>query len=206
MRAIAIAVTVAALTLAPSTNASAQFSIDFTGEAPGAIHGRTIQGVTFGFFQNGTPSNDAAVASGPGCLTFVCDPSLEGGTAGNATLVMSFGAAISSFQFGAVGSTGSPTQLFVELFDQSLSSIGIFSLAMNPLILFSEGLYVYTGSTAISRASLTFDGTQYERFAIDNVQGNPASVTPEPVSMALLGTGLAGIVAARRRRKIGTTG
>ena len=38
-------------------------------------------------------------------------------------------------------------------------------------------------------------------FVMDDVSYGSATVTPEPISMTLLGTGLAGIAAARRRRR-----
>jgi hypothetical protein len=58
----------------------------------------------------------------------------------------------------------------------------------------------FEASGGMSPGITPFDGTH---FIMDNMLFGPQQVVPEPISMVLLGTGLAGIAAARRRREGG---
>ena len=201
MRQVWIALLAAGLT---ASTASAQIDIDFTSETTGPIHGRTIQGVTFEYFVGGSSSTDAVVGGGPGCMTFVCGPHLEGGSAGE--LLMTFLSPVSSLSFGLAMNTLVPATVFVELFDAGLSSIGIFDMMLaNEGFGTVEGLFVHDGA-AIGRASVSFENRDL-RFALDNIR-SPAdrTVTPEPMTMLLVGSGLAGIAGAARRRRASLEG
>jgi hypothetical protein len=75
----------------------------------------------------------------------------------------------------------------------------------------SERTYTFATGNGDQRGSFTMElddlylqaqGRTYLTGRITNATtGSPSTVTPEPVSMALMGTGLAGLAAARRRRK-----
>ena len=131
--------------------------------------------VTFGFELGGLPSTDALYNStGPGALTYVEDPSLEGSTLG--VLTVEFGTPASFIYFGLALSTfepgiGATVRLLLED-GTDLATIQRFDdlVDIEPLVSFSEG-----------------------RFAIPSA--------PEPASVALFGVGLLACALWVRRRR-----
>jgi hypothetical protein len=96
-----------------------------------------------------------------------------------------------SLDFATVPGAGTLT---VEAFEGgNLVSTSIFDTTIPPMRSFGEGVALVSGPFDM----LVLTGSGNTLLAIDNVS------TPEPASIALLGTGLAGLVLARRRRKAG---
>jgi hypothetical protein len=132
------------------------------------VNGLHFAGVTFAFDVAGTPSTDANYgAFGPGTITYVQDPSLEGTSAGRLTLrfdhpttVLEFGLALSTFGSLSPGAR-------VELFNPGGHSSGTIPLNTQSLISFTEGRFAYQGG-AIGSAVITFDPNA-GRFALDNL-------------------------------------
>ena len=166
------------------------------------VDGLNFQGVTFGFTVDGVDSTDANYNSdGPPDLTYVSAIVLEGDASGILTLdfdvptsVVSFGVALDTLLDLTPG-------FIVELFDPTLSSLGVTEVTTTPLIEFSEGLFSYSGPL-VSRVVMFFNDSEADRFALDNltynsVAGNPV---PEPGTLLLFGTGLASLVGWRMRK------
>ncbi len=110
------------------------------------VDGLSFSGVTFGFTVAGVPSTDAHYNSfGPGIITYVQDPSLEGDATG--TLSLDFDVPTPVLQFGvAISATGAFARGFsVELFDPNLVSIGVFDVATASIVSFSESRFSYQG-------------------------------------------------------------
>jgi len=163
------------------------------------VHCLNYNGVTFGFTVGGSPSTDAVYNDiGPGLITYLQDSSLEGDAAGILTLnfdmptdQLEFGVALNTF-------TAAKPGYFVQLFDKSLVSLGIFSADTNPLMIWSEGRFTYSG-TPISRAAIGFNNQVASRFALDNLTFNPVPA-PGAVLLGSLGLGLVNWL--RRRRTL----
>jgi hypothetical protein len=177
----------------------AAVTLTFTELPNQPVDGLSYMGVTFGFTVGGSPSPDARYnATGPGSTTFVQDPSLEGNAAGVLTLdfaplptdLLQFGVALSNLIPLTPGFT-------VELFDQSLVSVGVIPVNTSPLSFWTEGQFTY-GGPPIRRAVVDFsDGGITPRFALDNLSFN---TIPAPGAI-LLGSIGVGVVSWLRRRR-----
>jgi hypothetical protein len=137
------------------------------------VDGLSFGGVTFGFQIGGVPSADANYASGgPGSITFVQDPSLEGNAAG--VLTLTFNKPTTVLEFGVARNctcTLSPG-VSVDLLKPGAASHsrGVKTVTTTPLISFSEALFSYSGA-AIKTAVVTFPSVGLaDRFAIDNLK------------------------------------
>jgi hypothetical protein len=133
-----------------------------------SVNGLHFGGVTFAFDVGGAPSFDASYgAFGPGVITYVQDPSLEGTTAGRLTL--RFDQPTTVLEFGLALSTFGPLDpaARVELFNPGGHSRGTIPLSTQSLVSFTEGRFSYDGG-AIGSAVITFE-EPFLRFALDNL-------------------------------------
>jgi hypothetical protein len=134
------------------------------------VNGLSFRGVTFGFEVGGVPSTDADYHSfGPGQITFVQDPSLEGDARGVLTLefdkhtkVLEFGVALSCFRC-----TLTPG-FSVELFNPGGHSRGVSTMDTHALVSFTEAQFSCAGPP-VGRAVSTFNSAAAARFALDNL-------------------------------------
>ena len=167
------------------------------------VDGLSYMGVTFGFTVGGSPSTDALYNSiGPGSITYLQGRLLEGNAAGTLTLdfdplptdQLQFGIALSTRSAATPGYT-------VELFDTSLASLGTISRDTYPLMLYSEDQFTYSGAP-VRRAVIGFNGQVADRFALDNLTFDPATIPSAPAPSAiLLGSIGAGFVGWLRRNR-----
>lgn len=163
----------------------------------------SFMGVTFDFKIGGVDSTDANYnSSGPGNITFVQDPSLEGNAAG--ILTLDFDKHIAKLEFDVSLNTFNPLVpgFTVELFDKNLTSLGVTPINTNPLISFTENTFSFVGISSVKRAIIDFNETTLvTRFALDNLHFEEEQKIPEPTSFSGL---LLVLIAASKelRRKI----
>jgi len=190
------------LVLMSTGAANAAFTLTFNELPTQPVNGLSYMGITFGFKVGGSPSTDAVYnAIGPGTLTYLQDPTLEGTTAGILTLdfatptdQLQFGAALNSYYAATPG-------YVVRLYDPSYLLIGVYSGNTSPLVLWSEGQFTYSG-TPVSRAAIGFNDRVASRFALDNLTINPVSAVPAPGAILLSSIGLGLVNWLRRRRTL----
>lgn len=152
-------------------------------------------GVTFGFTIGDVASNDAIYRrSGPGQLSFVNDPSIEGSVAGvvsmtfqTPTPVLQFGLARNQITLPLVNGA------VVSLFDSGNSSLGVFSLTLTRITSYVETKFTYAGAP-VKRALISFPSPPSTRFALDNLV-----FVPEPTTAVSATTMI--VLAARHRRR-----
>ena len=190
------------LVLMSTGAANAAFTLTFDELPTQPVDGLSYMGITFGFKVGGSPSTDATYNGiGPGTLTYLQDPTLEGTTAGILTLdfatptdQLQFGAALNSYYAATPG-------YVVRLYDPSYLLIGVYSGNTSPLVLWSEGQFTYSG-TPVSRAAIGFNEQAASRFAVDNLTVNPVSAIPAPGAVLLGSIGLGLVNWLRRRRTL----
>ena len=193
-------VTICILLVLMSTGAAnAAFTLTFDELPTQPIDGLSYMGITFGFKVGGNPSTDAIYNGiGPGTLTYLQDPSMEGTTAG--ILTLDFSMPTDQLEFGvALNSYYDATSAYVvRLYDSSYAPIGTFTGNTSPLVLWSEGQFTYSG-TLVRRAVIGFNEQAASRFAIDNLTINPI---PAPGAVLLGSIGISLVGWLRRRRTL----
>lgn len=124
--------------------------------SPQPADGISVQGMSFGFTVSGSPSMDASYGEPGFTLTYI-DGEVLGGPA-TGTLTLTFDTATSLLEFGvALNTIGPVTAGFsVELFDDSLTSLGTTAVDTQSLVSFSEGLFSHDG-TPVKQAVVTFN-------------------------------------------------
>ena len=174
--------------------------ITFTGLADGTeVNGLTVGGILFNYSLG---NGQVIINGGPGITNNVSPQNVV--SVGNNTgiLTLTLSGLSNTFGYGyAILSAGPVASATTITLFNGVTNVG--SLAYNglPDPIFTGGFAGIQSTLLFDRVQITFNSTAAPAFALDNIL--VANTVPEPTTMLLLATGLAGIAAkVRRRRKL----
>jgi hypothetical protein len=173
--------------------------ITFTGLPDGTeVNGLNFGGVTFSYSLG---NGHVVIDGGPGTTNNVAPPNIV--SIGNNTgiLTINLGGLANTFGYGyaVLNTVPLANATTINLFN-GLTNVGTLSYNGVPDPNFTGGFAGIFSTLPFNRVELTFISGATPAFAVDNIRIANTTI-PEPMTMLLLGTGLAGIVVKVRKRR-----
>ncbi|MFT3736974.1 MAG: PEP-CTERM sorting domain-containing protein [Rhodocyclaceae bacterium] len=193
LAALTIGQTAQATVIQSATSTLAGPAITFEGYAEGTIITNQYAGVTFSQVDGGTPQIDNSpflfgydAASGTGVLTGTTNGGAQFPTVAGLVLTLVGPGSGIEFWLGDTAPLGTYT---IKAYDSSNTLIESFNVTPG-------GFVGFTGLTDLKWVSVN-SSVENDAFAIDDVK---VEAVPEPLSLGLVGLGLAALGMSRRKR------
>ena len=193
------------ISISPSAFPPSSTLLNFNGLANGTeVNGLTVNGVSFTYLVGGSPLNGAVIINGgPGITNNITPPNIVSVGNNTGTLIITLPSPVNLFGYGYALLSGSAVTnaTTISVFS-GITPLG--SLSYNGVLdpFFTGGFAGIQSTIPFDRVAVNFNSVAAPAFALDNIRfANTTTVIPEPATLLLLGTGLAGVAARVRKRK-----
>lgn len=192
------------VSVGPSAFGGSSTLITFTGlsNSPPTIE---VNGLNFGgvVFTYSLGNGHLVIGGGPFLSNNVSQPNIESIGDPSGILTIQLSGLVDTFGYGYALNTLTPVAnaTTITLFN-GLTNVGTLSYDAVPDIHFAGGFAGIFSTVAFDRVELTFNSAAAPNFAVDNIR--TATTVPEPSTMLLLVTGMAGIAAkcGQKQRRV----
>ena len=205
---IAFSITTTGMHASVAPVSSAFFTGDpvttFTGLATGTeVNGLTVNGITYHYLLGAVPTNGQVIIDGgPGVTNHVDPPNIVSVGDNSGTLMLTLPSLTTGIGYGfaVLSQSVLANATTITLFNGT-TNVGSLSFGGSPDPLFSGGFAGISSTLPFNIVDINFNSAQASAFAVDNVVLASTAPIPEPESLALVLSGIAGLIAARRKSR-----
>jgi hypothetical protein len=176
----------------------------FTGLSTGTeVNGLTTNGITFRYLLGGVPTNgQVEIDGGPGVTNHIDPPNFVsvGNNSGTLMLMLPSLTTGIGYGFAVLSQSALANATTITLFNGT-TNVGSLSFGGSPDPLFTGGFAGISSTLPFNIVDINFNPAQASAFAVDNIVVATTPAVPEPESLALVASGIAGLIAARRKSR-----